>query len=551
MEYFINKKFLLGFLAILFACETAFAQAPSSPQPFRDITASQLVSEMTVGWNLGNTLDAHHSSWRNGNRPVSQMETGWGNPVTTRANIDAVKAAGFNTIRIPVSWSKAIDANYNIRADWMARVTEVVNYAAANDMYILLNSHHDEDIFKFTTAERAASLAAFRRIWEQVANNFRNYNEKLIFEGLNEPRVIGTAEEWNGGTSAQRGVLNEHYQVFVDVVRASGGNNNKRILMVNTYAASGTAAAINGLVIPNDTAQNKIIVSIHNYAPAPFALTPRSDRSSVTAWSRNNSSHTSPIRNPIDLAYNKFVRNGIPVIIGEFSAMNKNNEAAIAEWADYYVSYAKSRNIPCVWWDNGITDVSNNDSMGIFNRRTNRWAFPQIVAALMNAANSSQAAVAPSVSPSPPAAAATTTITGNLGNYTLGMQNDNVTPNTNLAVWELSEENTVLAKRAGTKLVLRLTNSPAATMQFVWQGPSTQSWWNQKDILGGTGNPLTNSVTWNENTMTLTINLDRNTIENYSSGNRFTAQPSLRLLIHYFGSGGVDGLGITSASLTQ
>nr|AGS52283.1 glycoside hydrolase family 5 [uncultured bacterium contig00061] len=142
-----------------------FAEADFSVwQAFRDITAAQLVSEIKIGWNLGNTFEAAHMTWLGENPTVTQMETGWGNPVTTKANIDALKTAGFNAIRIPVTWIKAADSNYNIRTDWMARITEVVNYAVANDMYIFLNTHHDEeDVYDFSDEGVEASLSVYKK----------------------------------------------------------------------------------------------------------------------------------------------------------------------------------------------------------------------------------------------------------------------------------------------------------------------------------------------------------------------------------------------------
>jgi endoglucanase len=350
----------------------------SEPQPFNDITAAQLVANIKVGWNLGNTLDANNN-WTP-NPTVSQHETSWGNPVTTKANITAIKNAGFNAIRIPVSWTKCADSNYKIRSDWMKRVTVVVNYAAENDMYILLNTHHDEDVFKFTNANKNASISAFRKIWEQIAYNFQNYNEKLIFEGLNEPRTKGSSAEWNGGTAEERTNLNEHYKVFVETVRSCGGNNDKRFLVLNTYGASGLASAMNDLTIPADTAQNKIIVSYHAYEPYNFAL---NKDSKVNTWSQSNSSDTSPITERIDRAYSLFVSNGIPVIIGEFGALDKRNEPARAAWVEYYVKSAAQKGIKCFWWDDG-------GDFKLFNRNNNTFYYPQIKDGLMRGAGITQ-----------------------------------------------------------------------------------------------------------------------------------------------------------------
>ncbi|MCL2126931.1 MAG: cellulase family glycosylhydrolase [Treponema sp.] len=340
-----------------------------------DIGAAALVRNIKLGWNLGNTLDTVNLFWLDEDAPVSQLETAWGNPVATKANIDAVKNAGFNAIRIPVSWSKCADSDFNIRADWMERVTEVVNYAVSNDMYILLNTHHDEDIFKFTNANAAESKKAFQKIWEQIAVNFRDFDEKLIFEALNEPRTIGSAAEWTGGTSEEHGVLNDHYQLFVDTVRATGGNNGRRILMVNTYAASAEAAAVNGLAVPSDTVPDKIIVSIHAYTPWSFADNSGANASKTT-WSKTNSSDTGPIDTVFNRAYTRFVSQGIPVIMGEFGAVDKGNTGARAAWAEYYVSCAADKGIPCFYWDDG-------GNFKLLDRGSNVFVFPEITAAMI------------------------------------------------------------------------------------------------------------------------------------------------------------------------
>ena len=359
-----------------------------TPDPF-DITASELVAAMTIGWNLGNALDAWSSN--NPDRDysglsVQSLETLWVSNRATQSLITAVKNAGFNTIRIPVTWHKAANANadYEIRADWIDRVKEVVNYAAAADMYIILNTHHDEHIFKFTNSTVQASLIAFEKIWEQIAFAFKDYNEKLIFEGLNEPRTKGSTAEWTGGTAEERANLNRYYKVFVDTVRSSGGNNGNRILMINTYAASGEAAAINGLVLPTDTVPNKLIVSIHSYAPDNFALRPTHTQ---TTWN-NSGNDRSAITGRIDRAHTTFVSRGIPVIMGEFGSTNKNNEAERAKHAEFYVEYAKGKGIKCIWWDNhGFgAPPSTGENFGLIRRNNNEIVFPALLQALMSGA---------------------------------------------------------------------------------------------------------------------------------------------------------------------
>ncbi|MCL2054313.1 MAG: glycoside hydrolase family 5 protein [Oscillospiraceae bacterium] len=356
----------------------------NEPKPFNDITAAELVAAVRIGWNLGNTLDAYGG---NPEDSVSVLERLWVNRVTTKENIDALKAAGFNAIRIPVTWFKVCDDDYNIRADWMERVREVVGYAVDNDMYIILNTHHEEAIFKFTDADMAETQRAFTKVWGQIADTFKNYDEKLVFESLNEPRTVGSLMEWEGGTPEEHNNINALNQLFVDLVRASGGNNDKRVLLIPTYAASASETAQSALVMPSDSAKDKIAVSIHMYSPYGFALANGDE--AVSEWYKNNPEDTSPITEPIDLAESLFISNGIPVILGEFGAMNRGNTDYRAEWAEFYVSYAKLKGIACFWWDNAQSglpvqnDWGWSETFGILDRLTNVFTTPEVVEALM------------------------------------------------------------------------------------------------------------------------------------------------------------------------
>jgi endoglucanase len=247
-------------------------------------------------------------------------------------------------------------------------------------MYILLNTHHDESIFKFKNDDYTASLNAFEKIWTQIAEAFKDYDEKLIFDGLNEPRTKGSKDEWGGGTAEERANLNKYYQKFVDVVRGSGGKNtSQRFLLINTYAASAETAAMDGLTLPTDTVQKKLIASYHAYSPYEFALL--QDKTKNT-WSKNDVSDTSGITYHINRAQSTFISKGIPVIIGEFGAMNKDNTATRAEWAEYYTAQARVKGIPCFWWDNGAT-TGDGELFGLLDRNTNKFVYPEIVKALM------------------------------------------------------------------------------------------------------------------------------------------------------------------------
>jgi len=361
--------------------------APEYLLPFNDISASEMTANIKIGWNLGNTLDAHGERdgfpWMGGglysDTRVFEMETAWSNPVTSEELIIAVKEAGFNTVRIPVTWYKAMDINYNVRTDWMTRVVEVVNYAIDNGLYVILNSHHDEEIFKFSNAEVGLSLVAFKKLWNQIARVFKNYDEKLIFEALNEPRTKNSPQEWVGGTQEEHINLNKYYQAFIDTVRVTGGNNDKRILMINTYAASAEQIAMDGLELPEDTVPNKIIVSIHAYTPYNFTL----NRNNIfNSWSRNNINDTLPITSMFERAYNTFIAKGVPLVMGEFGAMNKNNAADRTEWAEFYVRTAMDRGIPCIWWDNGVV-TGSGERFGLINRYNQERSFPEIIEGLM------------------------------------------------------------------------------------------------------------------------------------------------------------------------
>jgi len=362
---------------------------------FSAITATEWLEAIRIGWSLGNTLDAHDGpggfTWLGDgtytNTSVLELETGWSRPVTQIEHFTAVKEAGFNAVRIPVTWFKACDADLYIRDDWMARVKEVVDYAVDNDLYIIINTHHDDVLFRLLDDEIDESKSNIIKIWEQIAEVFKDYNEKLAFEGLNEPRTIGSAAEWRGGTPEEQNNLNILNQLFVDTVRSTGGNNAQRILIVPTYAASANETAQRAFVLPADTAENKLIVSLHMYEPWSFAL--RTGEGSVTEWDVDNPEDTEPITRFIDLAFEIFVSRGIPVLMGEMGALNRGNLEARVAWAEFYTSYAGSKDITCFWWDNASywilrrLDWGWEQTFGLLDRENIEIAHPQIIAALM------------------------------------------------------------------------------------------------------------------------------------------------------------------------
>jgi len=326
----------------------------------RNITALQLTADMGTGWNLGNTLDA------------TGGETSWGNPVTTKAMIDKVKAQGFKTIRIPTTWGPYVGGspNYTIDGNWLNRVETVCNYAFANGMYVILNTHHEGDWCKPTYAQESAVKAKLVAIWTQVANRFRDYGDYLIFETLNEPRLEGSAEEWSGGTAEGRDVVNRLNKAALDAIRATGGNNASRFIMCPPYAAAGIGTAADAFVVPNN--DSRVIVSVHNYSPYSFAL-------QEPGTSTFGSSDRSVIDSEMLSYYNRWINAGRAVVIGEWGTVNKENTSARASHATYFVQVAKSRQLPVVLWDNGFY---GQYGMAQLNRTGLSWYYPDIVNAI-------------------------------------------------------------------------------------------------------------------------------------------------------------------------
>lgn len=334
----------------------------------RDITALELVKEIEIGWNLGNTLDATGSS-------TVSSETSWTGPKTTKEMITKVREAGFNAIRIPTTWYNHIvdDEKYTIDTEWLDRVQEIVNYAIENDMYVILNTHHEKWIFP-TEENYEAIKTKLMAIWKQVAERFSGYDEHLIFEAMNEPRKIGTSVEWTGGDEESREVVNKLNADFISLVRGTGGNNAKRVLMITGYAASSSEAAMQAVRIPDD---NKIIVDVHAYVPYSFAL----KDGGASTW--RESTAWKGIQSVIDDITETFVSKGIAVVIGEMGARNRdNNTEARVAFAKTYICIAKEAGIPCFWWDNNAF-VGSGECFGLLDRHTCDWRFPEIVEALM------------------------------------------------------------------------------------------------------------------------------------------------------------------------
>lgn len=350
-----------------------------------DNDALRFVRDMKAGWDLGNTFDAYDDQgWFTGPEPT--METAWHKDKTSRELITTIKKAGFNTIRIPVSWHNHVDENDVIDPVWMERVKEVAGWAVEEGMYVIINVHHDNNpAFFYPDSEHFERSSAYlTAIWQQMAEAFAEFDDHVILESMNEPRLVGTGYEWNFNASSPEcqdaaECINKLNQLFVDIIRATGGNNATRYLMIPGYCGSPAGVLTSYFRIPEDTADNRIILEVHAYTPYDFAL----NQGGYTSFDLTESSKLSEIGLFMNNLYKTYVAQGIPVVIDEYGAMEKNgNLQDRVNFTAYYVCSASARGMTCCLWDNNVFS-GNGERFGIINRRTCEWVCPEIVEAIM------------------------------------------------------------------------------------------------------------------------------------------------------------------------
>jgi endoglucanase len=351
--------------------------------------AQTFADGLKLGWNLGNTFDCYSDS------PVDDemsLETMWCGVETTKDMMKTLKDAGFNAIRIPVSWHNHVSGDdYTISDEWIARVKEVVDYCIDNDMYVILNIHHDNstDFYYPSSDYLEQSEKYVKSIWSQLAAYFADYDDHLIFESLNEPRLVGTSYEWSlslGNDDCVDAVncINKLNQDFVDTVRATGGNNATRYLMVPGYDASAGGVTNKYFVVPTDTVQGRLLLSVHAYIPYNFAQEASTETGSVDEFDPDDNNSTKDILGMMKVLYQMYVSKGQPVVIDEFGAIAKGaNVQARINYAAYYVACARSYGITCFWWDNNDFSATDNGALGLFNRRLNKIPFIKIVEAMV------------------------------------------------------------------------------------------------------------------------------------------------------------------------
>ncbi|WP_026956428.1 cellulase family glycosylhydrolase [Algoriphagus vanfongensis] len=321
---------------------------PADPTGMRDMSSLELSQMMGAGWNLGNSLEAIGG------------ETAWGNPVVTASLIAQIKNLGFQSIRIPVAWSKLVnEESYEIDPAWISRVEEVVKYALDQDLFVVLNNHWDGGWMQPTFEEQDEANERLEQLWIQVALRFRDYDDRLLFAGSNEVLVEGNY----GNPSAENlAVQNGFNQIFVNTVRSTGGRNAYRHLVVQSYNTV-VDYAIDHFLIPEDEIEGRLMLETHYYDPWEFALR---DDDLITQW---GSAAIDPDKKAIwgnedyaDTQFgrlkSKFIDQGIPVIMGEFGAVSKPSDPANHSNRKHYLDYLsikmKENGIVPFYWDNGF-----------------------------------------------------------------------------------------------------------------------------------------------------------------------------------------------------
>ncbi len=358
--------------------EQTAEQTNEQEQQMRDITTMELVQEMGLGINLGNTFESC-GDWIS-NTSVTNYETGWGSPVVTEELIKGYKSCGFGVLRVPVAWSNMMAEDYTINPDYLARVKQVVDWALDADLYVIMNIHWDGGWFEGFGKDdkREECFKKYESVWTQLTEAFKDYGDKLMFESLNEEG--GWDEIWNrysnqGDKEKSYGVLNDMNQRFVNIVRKSGGNNAKRHLLIAGYNTDIELTCDELFKMPNDT-ENRCAVSVHYYTPAVFALLETdADWGKARAdWGTNED--IAELDKLMDMMKTNFVDKGIPVIFGEYGVATKNKSPEmVRKYVGAVCEAIYTRGMCPVLWD--ITDH--------FYDRTNfDFKDPQLLEELMN-----------------------------------------------------------------------------------------------------------------------------------------------------------------------
>lgn len=319
------------------------------------------------GWNLGNTFDAceKHSTEKAG----LETETMWGNPETTKELLSYVKECGFDSIRLPVTWAQHLGdgPDYTIDKEWLDRVNEVVDWVLDLDMKVIINVHHDDAFWLITdNAHKEEAKDILTKIWAQLCERFKNYDENLIFETMNEPRVEGVEDEWYGNEET-REVVNYLNFAALEAIRNGGENNAERYVLIPTYACSGLEENVKALKLPED---KRVIVSVHYY----FGTAHQSEfLDAEKVWSQ---AEKLSLYKTFRTIHNCYIQKGYGVVKSEFGWTDRDNLENLAINTKFYVDLAEKLGFSCMVWDNG-------SSFGLINRNNLTREYPEYIDAIV------------------------------------------------------------------------------------------------------------------------------------------------------------------------
>ena len=363
--------------------------------PVEGPLAVRLPHKLGIGWNLGNHFDAYNGG-------VSG-ETAWGNPLATQHTFDKVAAAGFRTVRIPVTWLGQFGTapEYKINEAWLNRVAEVVGYAENAGLNVIVNMHHDGADSNFWLNIKQAGVdpelhsqikEQIAAMWTQIAEKFKDKGEFLIFESFNEIHD----GDWGWGENRRDGgkqyrCLNEWNQVFVNAVRATGGKNADRILAVPAYCTN-VDIAIESFVMPEDSASDRLILAVHSYDPYDYTLPANKSEWGHTAEASKKvpGDNEAELKRMFVKIYDNFISKGVPVYMGEFGCVNRATERE-QKFQQYYLKYyaklARTYGVPCIVWDNGAKG-HGNEKHAFIDHATGEYCSPEAQAAMEAMVNS-------------------------------------------------------------------------------------------------------------------------------------------------------------------
>lgn len=354
----------------------------------RDITTMELVRDMGIGINLGNTMEACgdwiaevDEKWGDGILTVQDYEVSWGSPVITKEMIQGIADEGFGVVRVPVAWSNLMGDNYKINDDLDARVHEIVDWVIDADMYCIINIHWDNGWVNTFPDNKAECMKRYETMWTQIADSFKDYGDYLMFESQNEE--LGWESVWNpwgstDGKSESYGLVNEINQKFVDIVRSSGGNNPKRHLLISGYNTGFDRTCDPLFRMPDDPAQ-RMAVSVHYYSPPGFAILEDEDADWAKARSTwGTEEDFKELNNNMDMMKKGYIDKGIPVIIGEYGCPSKGKEAdSVRLFLSSVCKAAYERQLcPVLWstpgghYDRDACKMSDQELKVLFNEIT-------------------------------------------------------------------------------------------------------------------------------------------------------------------------------------